>query len=217
MRILLTGATGFLGRGVLQTCLDDADAPNVVALVRRPTGRTHARLTEVQVDDFAALDGSALPPVEACFYCAGALPVGTGEAEYRRVTVDLTLHVARVLAETNPALRFLYVSGAHSDPSSALMPFRVKGEAEAALAALPIASTMLRPGGILPADGVRSPRAPLALLHSLTRPLHAPFLRLMPGLTTTTGHVGRAMLALARMPDPPRIVENAEINRIGAD
>lgn len=218
MRILLTGATGLVGQGVLQACLDDPSGPEVVALVRRPTGRTHARLSELQVEDFADLSpvAHALAPFDACFYCAGAPPVGTPEARYRHVTVDLTRHVAQTLAERNPALRLLYVSGAHADPASPLMPLRVKGEAERALAALPLRSVMLRPGGVQPSQGERSPHAPLRALYVVAAPLMGLALPLVPGLLTSTARLGRAMLALARQADPPAVVENREINRLGA-
>ncbi len=218
MRILLTGATGLVGQGVLQACLDDPDAPDIVALVRRPTGRADSRLSELQVKDFGALDAvhDALQPFDACFYCAGAPPVGTPEAEYRRVTVDLTLHVAQAVAKRNPAMRLLYISGAHADPDSRLMVLRVKGEAERALAALPVRTVMLRPGGIQPSQGERSPHAPLAALYAIAGPLMGAALPVLPGLLTSTARIGRAMLVLARMPDPPAVVENRDINRLGA-
>jgi uncharacterized protein YbjT (DUF2867 family) len=216
MRILLTGATGFVGRGVLQVCLRDPGVSGVVALSRSPSQERHAKVSELLVEDFATLDAveTQLKPFDACFYCAGALPVGVAEAEYRRVTLDLTTHVAATLARLNPGLRFAYVSGAYSDPHSAIMPLRVKGETERALAALPIRATMLRPGGILPADGVRSPHAALAALHTLATPFAGIGLRLTPGLVTTTANIGKAMLRVARMDDPPAIVENREINAL---
>lgn len=218
MRILLTGASGLVGQGVLQACLDDPDAPEVVALVRRPLGRTHPRLSELVVPGFDALDaeGAALQPFDACLYCAGAPPLGTPESEYRHVTIELTRNVARALAARNPALRFLYVSGAHADPGSAFMPLRIKGQAEAALAALPLRSVMLRPGGIQPSGGERSPHAVLAAFYLLGAPVMGALRPLLPGVLTSTAHLGRAMLALARMPDPPAVVENREINRLGA-
>ena len=123
--------------------------------------------------------------------------------------------MAQVLAQRNPGLRFLYVSGAGSDPDSRMMPLRVKGEAERALAALPIRTTMLRTGGIQPSQGERSPHPAMAALYLVASPLMGLALPLLPRLVTSTAHVGRAMLALARQPDPPAIVENAEINRLG--
>lgn len=218
MRILVTGATGLVGQGVLRECLLDPAVTHVVALGRRPTGQSHDKLENVVVDDFSQLNPveSRLQPLDACFYCAGAPPVGTPEAEYRHVTLDLTLAVAKTLVRLNPNLVFLYISGAHSDPSSRLMPLRIKGETEHALAALPIRTVMLRTGGIQPVEGVRSPHAAMAAMYVVGAPLMGIGVRLMPGLLTTTQRVGRAMLQLARQTSPPPIVENAEINLIGA-
>jgi len=218
MRILLTGATGLVGQGVLHECLRAPDVTRVVALGRHPSGHSDPKLEDLVVADFADLHAveDRLQPFDACLYCAGAPPVGTAEAPYRHVTLDLTTHVARTLARHNPKLTFVYISGAHSNPDSHLMPLRVKGETERALQALPIRTIMLRPGGIQPVGGERSPHAALATMYEVAGPLMGLGVRLMPGLMTTTERVGRAMLALLRERDPPAVVENAEINRLGA-
>ena len=96
------------------------------------------------------------------------------------------------------------------------MPLRIKGEAEAALQALPITTVMLRPGGIQPAHGERSPHAWMRPFYAVAAPLMGLGVRAMPGLMTSTAHLGRAMLALAAMPRPPAVVENDAINRLGA-
>jgi uncharacterized protein YbjT (DUF2867 family) len=218
MRILLTGATGLVGQGVLRECLQDRRVSHVTALGRHASSHAHTKLDDLVTPDFADLHAVAprLHPFDACLYCAGAPPIGTGEAEYRHVTLDLTTHVARTLARLNPALTFIYISGAHSNPDSKLMPLRIKGETERALAALPIRTIMLRPGGIQPVNGVTSPHTALALIYAVGAPFMGLGVRLMPSVMTTTERVGRAMLQLLHQPDPPRIVENAEINRLGS-
>ncbi len=219
MRILVTGATGLVGQGVLQECLRDPGVSEVLVLGRRSTGRIDAKLDEVLCPDFADLGAveARLQPFDACLYCAGAPPVGTPEEEYRHVTLDLTTHVAGTLARLNPGLTFVYVSGANSNPDSHFMPLRVKGEAERALAALPIHTIMLRTGGVQPVDGVRSPHSGMDAMYSVAGPLMGLGLRLAPGLVTTTARVGHAMLALLRQEDPPAIVENDAINRLGEE
>ncbi len=218
MHILLTGATGLLGQGVAAACLEDSRVRQLTVLTRRPSGLTGDRVNEHVLADFArAADlHDAMKGIDACFYCAGAPPLGTTETEYRRVTLQLTLAVARAYADANPQGRLLYVSGARSDPRSRLMPLRVKGETERALQQLPIITVMLRPGGILPADDTRSPHRLLRMLHGMMRPVQGAVLNAAPALATTNAAIGRAMLTLARMPAPPRVVECGDINRLAA-
>ncbi len=215
MRILLTGATGLAGQGVLRECLRATDVERVVVLGRHATGVHDPRLEELICADFAHLDAvqERLAPFDACFYCAGALPIGTPAPDYRHVTLTLTLHVAEAFAQRNGGAKFLYISGAHSNPRSRVMVLKVKGETEQALAALPITTVMLRPGGIQPVDGVRSPHHRLAQFYRLAGPVMGLVRRVLPGQVTSTTEVGRALLALARTARPPAIVENADINQ----
>lgn len=219
MRILLTGATGLVGQGVLNECLRDPSVSQVVALVRRPTAQSNPKYAEIVVADFGDVSAieDHLYPFDACLYCAGVLVPGMSEADYRHVTLDLTLHVARTLVKLNPRLTFVYISGAGSDPGSWLMPLRVKGETERALAALPMRTILLRPGVIQPVEGVHSPHPALAVFYGLANPLMGMGVRMAPRLMTTTAHVGRAMLRLLHEADPQAIVENDEINRLGAE
>ena len=218
MRILMTGATGLVGQGVLREVLLHPHVSGVGVLGRRPLHSRDTRVLDLTVERFDDLSAviDDLAPFDACFYCAGAPPVGTAEALYRQVTRDLTLHVARAFAERNADERFLYVSGAHADPDSRFMPLRVKGETERALRELPLRTVMLRPGGIQPAHGQRSPHAWMRPLYAVAAPLMGIGVRLAPGVMTSTAHLGRALLALAAMPAPPPVVENADINRLGA-
>ncbi len=217
LRVLLTGAAGLVGQGVALACQRSPRVANLTALVRHP-GSLNGSGSELIVPDFLRIQERVeeLAGFDACLYCAGAPPVGTAEAEYRRVTVDTTLAVARAWAAANPEGCFLYVSGAGADPQSRLMPLRVKGETEVALQALPVRSVMLRPGGVRPVAGTGT-------RHALLKPLYwggAPLMKLAgaiaPSLMTSNLALGQAMIALAAREHPPATVECADINRIAA-
>lgn len=218
LRILLTGATGLVGQGVALACQRSLRVSDLTALVRRP-GSLDGSGSELIVPDFLRIEERQddLSGFDACFYCAGAPPVGTAEAEYRRVTLDTTLAVARAWATVNPQGCFLYVSGAGADARSRLMPLRIKGEAERALQSLPVRTVMLRPGGVRPVQGTGT-------RHGLLKPLYwggAPLMKLAsviaPSLVTSNLALGQAMIALAGREHPPATVECADINRIATD
>ncbi|WP_236494436.1 oxidoreductase [Stenotrophomonas maltophilia] len=218
LRVLLTGAAGLVGQGVALACQRSPRVANLTALVRHPGSLTGSG-SELIVPDFLRIQDRVedLAGFDACFYCAGAPPVGTAEAEYRRVTLDTTLAVARAWATANPQGCFLYVSGAGADARSRVMPLRVKGETERALQELPVRTVMLRPGGVRPVEGTGT-------RHGLLKPLYwggAPLMKLAgaiaPSLVTSNLALGQAMIALAGREHPPATVECADINRIAAD
>ncbi|WP_329850452.1 oxidoreductase [Stenotrophomonas pavanii] len=217
LRILLTGAAGLVGQGVALACQRSPQVAGLTALVRRP-GSLRGPGSERVVPDFLHIDAQRdeLAGYDACFYCAGAPPVGTAEAEYRRVTLDTTLAVARAWAAVNPQGCFLYVSGAGADPQSRLMPARVKGETEVALQALPLRAVMLRPGGVRPVPGTGTRHAVLKPLYWGGAPLMKLAGALAPSLMTSNLALGMAMIALAGRENPPATIECADINRIAA-
>lgn len=218
MNVILTGASGLVGQGVLIECLRDPRVASVLSLGRSPGGRDHPKLTDLIHPDLCDLS-----PVEdrlqgwnACFYCAGAGVLGTALGAYRRVTYDMTLHVAQTLARLNPGMTFVYVSGAGSDPHSPLPWFRIKGEIEQALQALPLRAVMFRAGGVQPLDGVRSSHGWLQALYTLGAPGLALAARHLPNTFTTTERMGRAMIEVAAQDDRSSlVVDNAKINQLG--
>src|SRR5262245_62422156 len=113
MNVVLFGASGMVGQGVLLECLEDPGVNRVVSIVRRSTGRTHPKLTEIVHGDF--LDYSAIEPalrdIDACFFCLGVSSIGMTEEDYRHITYDFTMAAARTLHRLNPKLAFIYVSG----------------------------------------------------------------------------------------------------------
>ena len=153
MRVLLFGATGMVGQGVLRECLLAADVQEVVAVGRTPLTQEHGKLHQVlhsDMLDFQPLE-NLLQGFDACFFCLGVSSAGMAEARYTHLTYDLTLVAASTLARLNPQMTFIYVSGAGTDSSEAgkLMWARVKGKTENALLRLPFKAVYLfRPGVI---------------------------------------------------------------------
>jgi uncharacterized protein YbjT (DUF2867 family) len=220
VKILLFGATGMIGQGVLRECLLAPDVEAVLAVGRSTTGVPHEKLREVahaDLTDLAPLERE-LAGHDACFFCLGVSSAGMNEEEYTRVTYDLTLAVASVLARLNPQMTFVYVSGAGTDASEhgRVMWARVKGRTENALLALPFtAAFMFRPGLIQPLHGIVSRTRGYRIFYTLSRPLLSALKVVVPGGITTTELVGRAMLGVARHGAPRPILTTRDINELG--
>jgi uncharacterized protein YbjT (DUF2867 family) len=215
MNVVLFGATGMVGRGVLLECLGDQRIGRIVAIGRTPTGITHPRFAEVLHADLfdPAPVGDALRGANACFFCLGVSSAGMSEAEYTRLTFDLTLGVARLFAELNPGAKFIYVSGAGTDSTERgrWMWARVKGRTENALRALPLDAYAFRPGYIQPVKGVRSRTRLYQLAYNVAAPLYPLFKRIAARHVVTTEEVGRAMIAAAANGYPQPVLEVVDI------
>jgi len=219
MNVVLFGASGMVGQGVLIECLDDPEVRRVVSVVRRPTGAAHAKLTEIVHADFydyGPIEAS-LRDLDACFFCLGVSSVGMKEEDYRHVTYDLTMAAAKTLRRLNPKLAFIYVSGAGTDSSEQgrSMWARVKGKTENDLTQLFERAYMFRPGYIHPEKGVRSRTGWVRAAVTVLRPVGF-LLKQLPGVGTGSDVVGRAMIAAARGGAPSHAVEIREINTLGA-
>ncbi|HEY4250020.1 MAG TPA: hypothetical protein VGM87_02415 [Roseomonas sp.] len=219
MKIILYGATGTVGQGVLRRCLMDPDVEQVLAVGRASTGRQHPKLCErVRADlmDYSGLDAE-LTGYDACCYCLGVSSAGLDEARYTRITYDLALAAATTLVRLNPGMRFLFVSGAgaRSGAQGGAMWQRVKGRTENALLRLPFRAVhVFRPGAIQPMHGIRARTASYRLLYPLLW-LPLTLLRLAaPALVTTTDALARAMLRVAQHGAEKPILEGRDIHAL---
>lgn len=213
-RVLLVGATGLVGQGVLEVLLRSPDIAGVTALVRGSSPIAHPKLRVLRAPGLsaAALAALDLSGLDACLYCAGPLPLGMTEAAYSEATVATLARVVDAYAAANPKGFVAYVSGMGADPASRLMPLRVKGEAELILARAGIAHTSLRPGVVRPLPGIASPHGLRRWLYALGAPALAAAGRCLPGMFTSTRAIGECMLRLV-IDDRrrPVVIENAGI------
>ncbi|WP_424629162.1 epimerase [Bradyrhizobium sp. SYSU BS000235] len=218
MKVILFGATGMVGQGVLRECLLDQDVTNVLVVGRSVTGRQHLKLREIVHTDFldyATIEHDLLG-YDACFFCLGITSLGMNEENYRRITYDITLAAARTLVRLNPDMTFVYVTGASTDSTEQgrVMWARVKGKTENDLLKLPFkAAYMFRPGAIQPLHGIKSKTAWVQATYVILAPLLAFLRRAAPKYVTSTEQIGRAMLSVAKRGYPSRILESEDINR----
>jgi uncharacterized protein YbjT (DUF2867 family) len=219
MRVLLFGATGMVGQGVLRECLEAQDVTEVVAIVRSPMERIPAmKVTEVMHSDF--FDWSGVGPggidlrgFDACFFCLGVSALGKKEAEYRRVTFDLTIGLAEALVKQSPQTVFVYVSGAGTNAQGKQMWARVKGATENALLGMPFRGVFcFRPGYIQPLNGVRSKVGWYNGIYTALGWAEPLMMRFAGKYVTTTETVGCAMLTVARSGWPQRVLGSEAIN-----
>jgi uncharacterized protein YbjT (DUF2867 family) len=217
MNVVLFGATGMIGQGVLRECLLDPGVDRVLAVGRTPPAAEHPKLRALEHRDFLDCSTIAddLTGFDACFFCLGVSSAGMSEDDYRRVSYDVPLAAARVLAARNPRMTFVFLSGAGADSTGLgrLMWARVKGQAENALLALPFRAVyVFRPAFVQPMHGIQSRTALYRALYAVGAPLYPLWRRFLPNYVTTTEQMGRAMIAVARRGAPKRVLENEDIN-----
>jgi uncharacterized protein YbjT (DUF2867 family) len=218
MDVVIFGATGMVGQGVLRECLLDPQITRVVSVGRTPLGRSDPKLRDLVVKDLFDLSPieSELRDLDACFYTLGVTSAGMSEEAYTRITYDLTMSIASTLIRLNPQMTMVFISGTGTDSTERgrTMWARVKGKAENGLLQMAFkAAYMFRPAFIQPLHGIRSKTASYRFFYMIAAPL-LPLLKRMPRYVTTTEKLGRAMIKAARTGAPKKILESSDINEL---
>lgn len=216
MKIIIFGASGMVGQGVLREALAAEDVTHILSIGRSDSEVTHPKLrTLVHADllDYSAIE-DLLTGFDACFFCLGASAVGMDEAGYSRINHDIPLAAGQVLSRLNPQLTYTYVSGAGTGSQSAMWA-RVKRRTETDLLELPFkAAYMFRPGVIQPLHGARSKTPMYNAFYVLTGPLLSIARKLLPKYVLSTEEIGLAMLEVVRHGAPKTILETADIRAL---
>jgi uncharacterized protein YbjT (DUF2867 family) len=214
--VILTGATGMVGEGVLLECLADPRVARVLVVNRKPLGRVHPKLTEIVHADFHDLSTieRQLVGFDACFFCLGVSSIGMSEHDYRHVTYDLTTNFGRTLARLNPGTTFCYVTGAGTDSTEhgQVKWARVKGATENALLRLFPRAVMFRPAMMRATAGQVNLKAwykAIAWIFPIGRAL-------APSKFCTLQEVARAMINAATAGAPRHILEVPDIVDLAA-
>jgi uncharacterized protein YbjT (DUF2867 family) len=215
MNVIVTGATGMVGAGVLHECLNHPDVERVLVVNRKPCGVSHPRLKEVIHGDFfnfSAIE-SHLTGYHACFFCLGVSSVGMNEADYTHFTYDLTVHVASTLAKLNRDLTFIYISGASTDGTEKgrMMWARVKGKTENDLRKLPFKKSFaFRPGFIAPTKGLKNTLKLYRYLGWIV-----PIVKMLsPGSIVSLKEIGLAMIHAVQKGYPKDVLEIKDIKTL---
>ncbi len=213
IKAIITGTTGMVGEGVLHECLNHPDVEKVLIINRRPLGRQHPKLTEIIHTDFYDISpiAAALEGYNACYFCLGVSAVGLKEAEYKKLSYDLTMHVAQTLAGENPSMTFCYVSGAGTDSSEngRRMWAKVKGKTENELLKLFNNAYMFRPGYMQPTPGLKN----TLKYYNYLSWMYPAFRRLFPKYVSTLAELGQAMINVTSKGFDKKVLEVEDIVR----
>ena len=215
IQLILTGATGMVGEGVLHEALQSDAVEKILVINRKPCGIVHEKLKEIIHSNFFALSPIAheLSGYNACFFCLGVSSVGMKEPEFYQKTYVLTMHVATLLSQLNPQMTFCYISGAHTDSTEKgrQMWARVKGKTENDLMKLPFKKTYnFRPGILEPTKGLKNT---LKFYHWFAWLI--PVIRLVaPGSISTLKELGLAMITAATKGYEKQILEIKDIKAV---
>lgn len=215
VRAIITGASGMVGEGVLQECLENEAVEKVLVVGRKPCGRTHPKLTEIIHEDFFDLSPieNDLKGYNACFFCLGVSSVGISKEDYEHLTYDLTMNFARTAAKENADMTFCYVSGKGTDSTEKgrLHWARVKGKTENDLMKLPFKNVYaFRIGFVKPTAGAKNVLSAykyLGWLYPIARGVSNTY-------ASTLKEVGQAMINCVLKTPDKHILEVEDINKL---
>jgi nucleoside-diphosphate-sugar epimerase len=217
-KVIITGTTGMVGKGVLLECIDADNIEQILLVNRKSANIFHPKVKEVLVNDFFDLSGikEELKNHNACFFCLGITSIGQSEEDYTKITYDLTLNFANSFIEFNKQSVFCYVSGTGTDSSEKgrSMWARVKGRTENSLLKMPFkAAYMFRPGYIQPLRGIKSKTQWYTAIYAVFKPIYTA-LKHFPSTATNTTNMGLAMINTADGKYKKTILENIDINEL---
>jgi uncharacterized protein YbjT (DUF2867 family) len=221
MNIILFGATGMVGQGVLRECLLDNRVKNVTAIGRSKTGQSHPKLREIEHKDlwnYSAIENQ-LSGFDACFFCLGVASTGMKEEDYKRITCDIPAAAGETLSRLNPNMTMVFVSGAGTDSTEQgpIMWARIKGKAENALSRMPFKAVYLfRPGVIQPMHGIKSRTALYRFFYFFFWPVFPIVKVFFPNYLTSTEKIGKAMINAADKGWSNRILYSRDMNTLAA-
>lgn len=215
IKVIITGATGMVGEGVLFECLQNEKVAEVLIVSRRHYDLQHPKLKELIVPDFLQMDPyrEIVNGYDACFFCAGVSSVGMKEDKYTTLTYDTTLAFAKALLTVNRNMVFTYVSGAKTQSSEKgrMMWARVKGKTENDLAKLPFrAQYNFRPGVMQPFGDQKNWKP---LVRFLVKVIKA----ISPKSVLTLKEVGRAMINAVTVGYPKNVLEVSDIRQLAKE
>jgi len=219
IKAIITGSTGMVGKGVLLECLDSPKVESVLVVNRKAVGIQHPKLKEIIHADFYDLNAikKQMQGYNACYFCLGVSAFRMSEADYTKVTHDLTLHFAETVLRINPEMIFTYVTGVGTDSSekSRTMWARVKGKTENDLLAMPFkAAYMFRPGFIQPMKGIQSATKLYNAIYVVFKPLYPLLKAIAPNAITSTVQMGQAMINVTTEGYRSKILHSREINEL---
>ena len=217
MKVIITGTTGMVGRGVLIECLESSSIEEVLVINRNSLKLNHLKLKEVIHKDFFDFSSikKELKGYDACFHCMGVSSVGMKEEEYHRFTYGITEELAKTLFDSNPQMVFNYVSGYGTDSTEKgkIMWARVKGKTENMILNMGFKDAyMFRLQVILPLKGVKSKTYWVNVFYKLMRPFFG--LLVKRKNITTSVNVGKAMINSVLVGSSSKLLENEMVNKL---